>query len=194
MLMKKPTAVSLVVAGMLLISCNPFEISKPLETNAAVTEAADESVSSDPVLTEDGYQSYLDVTAIPFTEPPDGLHSYQTTEFWFNGLTWYLEIWTDAKPNADGWYDWDDQNRFYIRTYNDYSDGQFILMNERVPIGYPSVDIYDDGKWLHIIISDFRTASAKITDYSYLSEENFFSKTVVLEQYGINYMSGIDVK
>ena len=153
-----------------------------------------DSYSSDPVITPDGYQSYLDVMALPFTDPPEGLCSYRTNEFWFDGLTWYLEIWTDARPGADGWYDWDDQNRFYIRTYNDSSNEQFVLMDDMVSIGYPSVDVYDDGKWLHIIISDFRTATAKITDYSYLSEENFFSKTVILEQDGINYMTGIDVK
>ena len=152
------------------------------------------SSSSDPTVTPGGYQSYLDVMAVPFTDPPEGLCFYQSSEFWYDGLTWYLEIWTDAVPSADGWYGWDDQNRFYIRTYNDYSDEQFVLMDDMVSIGYPSVDIYDDGKWLHIIISDYRTASAKITDYSYLSEDNFFAKTVILEQYGINYMTGIDVK
>ena len=151
------------------------------------------SYSSDPVITEDGYQSYLDVIAVPVTDPPEGLNHYNSATFWFDNLEWELEIWTSARPGADGWYSWDDQNRFYIKTYNEAGD-QFVLMDDTVALGYPSVDVYDDGKWLHIIVSDFRTASAKITDYSYLSEDNFFAKTVILEQYGVNYMTGIEVR
>jgi len=151
------------------------------------------SYSSDPVITEDGYQSYLDVMAVPFSDPPEGLCFYQGSTFWFDNQEWELEIWTSATPSADGWYGWDDQNRFYIKTYNEAGD-QFVLMDDTVALGYPSVDVYDDGKWLHIIVSDFRTATAKITDYSYLSEDNFFAKTVILEQYGVNYMTGIEVR
>ena len=151
------------------------------------------SYSSDPVITEGGYQSYLDVIAVPVTDPPEGLCFYQGSTFWFDNQEWDLEIWTSATPSSDGWYGWDDQNRFYIKTYNEAGD-QFVLMDDTVALGYPSVDVYDDGKWLHIIVSDFRTATAKITDYSYLSEDNFFAKTVILEQYGVNYMTGIDVR
>lgn len=152
-----------------------------------------DTYSSDPVITDNGYQSYLDVMAVPITDAPAGLNHYQSSTFWFDNLEWELEIWTSASPGADGWYSWDDQNRFYIRTYNNSGD-QFVLMDDMVAIGYPTADVYDDGKWLHIIISDFRTATAKITDYSFLSEDNFFGKTVILEQYGINYMTGIDVR
>jgi len=151
------------------------------------------SYSSDPVITEDGYQSYLDVIAVPVTDPPEGLSHYNSATFWFDNQEWELEIWTSATPSADGWYGWDDQNRFYIKTYNEAGD-QFVLMDDMVALGYPSVDVYDDGKWLHIVVSDFRTATAKITDYSYLSEDNFFAKTVILEQYGVNYMTGIEVR
>ena len=151
------------------------------------------SYSSDPVITEDGYQSYLDVMAVPLSDPPEGLCFYQGSTFWFDNQEWDLEIWTSATPSSDGWYGWDDQNRFYIKTYNEAGD-QFVLMDDTVALGYPSVDVYDDGKWLHIIVSDFRTATAKITDYSYLSEDNFFAKTVILEQYGVNYMTGIEVR
>ena len=151
------------------------------------------SYSSDPVITEGGYQSYLDVIAVPVTDPPEGLCFYQGSTFWFDNQEWDLEIWTSATPSSDGWYGWDDQNRFYIKTYNEAGD-QFVLMDDTVALGYPSVDVYDDGKWLHIIVSDFRTATAKITDYSYLSEDNFFAKTVILEQYGVNYMTGIEVR
>jgi len=151
------------------------------------------SYSSDPVITEDGYQSYLDVIAVPVTDPPEGLCFYQGSTFWFDNQEWDLEIWTSATPSSDGWYGWDDQNRFYIKTYNEAGD-QFVLMDDMVALGYPSVDVYDDGKWLHIVVSDFRTATAKITDYSYLSEDNFFAKTVILEQYGVNYMTGIEVR
>ena len=151
------------------------------------------SYSSDPVITEDGYQSYLDVIAVPVSDPPEGLCFYQGSTFWFDNQEWDLEIWTSATPSSDGWYGWDDQNRFYIKTYNEAGD-QFVLMDDTVALGYPSVDVYDDGKWLHIIVSDFRTATAKITDYSYLSEDNFFAKTVILEQYGVNYMTGIEVR
>ena len=151
------------------------------------------SYSSDPVITEGGYQSYLDVMAVPLSDPPEGLCFYQGSTFWFDNQEWDLEIWTSATPSSDGWYGWDDQNRFYIKTYNEAGD-QFVLMDDTVALGYPSVDVYDDGKWLHIIVSDFRTATAKITDYSYLSEDNFFAKTVILEQYGVNYMTGIEVR
>ena len=151
------------------------------------------SYSSDPVITEGGYQSYLDVMAVPLSDPPEGLCFYQGSTFWFDNQEWELEIWTSATPSADGWYGWDDQNRFYIKPYNEAGD-QFVLMDDTVALGYPSVDVYDDGKWLHIIVSDFRTATAKITDYSYLSEDNFFAKTVILEQYGVNYMTGIEVR
>lgn len=151
------------------------------------------SYSFDPVITEGGYQSYLDVMAVPLSDPPEGLCFYQGSTFWFDNQEWDLEIWTSATPSSDGWYGWDDQNRFYIKTYNEAGD-QFVLMDDTVALGYPSVDVYDDGKWLHIIVSDFRTATAKITDYSYLSEDNFFAKTVILEQYGVNYMTGIEVR
>ena len=151
------------------------------------------SYSSDPVITEGGYQTYLDVMAVPLSDPPEGLCFYQGSTFWFDNQEWDLEIWTSATPSSDGWYGWDDQNRFYIKTYNEAGD-QFVLMDDTVALGYPSVDVYDDGKWLHIIVSDFRTATAKITDYSYLSEDNFFAKTVILEQYGVNYMTGIEVR
>jgi len=151
------------------------------------------SYSEDPVITEGGYQSYLDVMAVPLSDPPEGLCFYQGSTFWFDNQEWDLEIWTSATPSSDGWYGWDDQNRFYIKTYNEAGD-QFVLMDDMVALGYPSVDVYDDGKWLHIVVSDFRTATAKITDYSYLSEDNFFAKTVILEQYGVNYMTGIEVR
>ena len=167
------------------------EILVEKETQKEVDDSG--SYSEDPVITEGGYQSYLDVMAVPLSDPPEGLCFYQGSTFWFDNQEWDLEIWTSATPSSDGWYGWDDQNRFYIKTYNEAGD-QFVLMDDMVALGYPSVDVYDDGKWLHIVVSDFRSATAKVTDYSYLSEDNFFAKTVILEQYGVNYMTGIDVR
>jgi len=238
--MRNGTAVLLIAAGMLLNACNPLEISKPIETIAAVVtetvttvaEAAStdtisfetEAVAADanatkrlpggkkidalkptegkrrpgvketePATEEEVYDPGLGIVANPLSDPPEGLTFYWSTPVWFDDQEWVVEIYTSAKVSADGYYGWDDQNRFYIRVRNEAPD-QFILFDEWIQIGYPEIDVYDDGKRLHIILSDFRTASATITDYSFLPEEYYFEETRLLEETGINYIGQIDVK
>ena len=198
--MKNRTAVLLVAAGMLLNACNPLETSRPIETvAAAVTEAVTtvaEAASADTAALETEAKVYdpgLGIVANPLSDPPEELTFYWGTTFWFDDQEWSVDVYTSAEVSSDGYYGWDDQNRFYIRARNEAPD-QFVLFDEWIQLGYPEIDVYDDGKRLHIILTDFRTASAVITDYSFLPEEYYFEETRLLEESGINYIGQIDVQ
>ena len=132
------------------------------------------------------------ILAQPLTDVPEELFHYDSTCFYFGDEEWFLDIYTSAPYGSDGYYEFDDQNRFYIRAR--YNEDQFVLFDDQVQLGFPEIDVYDDGKWLHIVMTDIRTASFSITDYSFLMDDYYFTKNELVNATGINYMTRLDVK
>ena len=211
--MNKRTAVLLVLAGMMLNACNPLETSKPIETEAM---AADSATTRGPIGekhidtlkpiqekqklgklekadedTTEVYNPGLGIVAIALTDPPEELYHYDSTCFYYEDEEWFLDIYTSAMPDGE-YYAYDDQNRFYIRAR--YGEYQFNLFDDWVQLGFPEIDIIDEGKRLHIVMTDIRTASYTVTDYSFMSEDFYFEETKLIELQGSNYMGKLDVK
>ncbi|MBQ6856985.1 MAG: hypothetical protein IJO13_07760, partial [Lachnospiraceae bacterium] len=113
------------------------------------------------------------------------------TCFYYEDEEWFLDIYTSAMPDGE-YYAYDDQNRFYIRAR--YGEYQFNLFDDWVQLGFPEIDIIDEGKRLHIVMTDIRTASYTVTDYSFMSEDFYFEETKLIDLQGSNYMGKLDVK
>ena len=86
---------------------------------------------------------------------------------------------------------YDDQNRFYVRAR--YGEYQFEIFDDWVQLGFPEIDIIDEGKTLHIVMTDIRTASYTVTDYSFMEEDFYFQENTLIDLQGINYIGDLDV-
>lgn len=137
------------------------------------------------------YNPGLGIAAISLTDPPEDLYHYESTSFYFDGEEWFLDIYTSAMPDGE-YYAYDDQNRFFIRAR--YGEYQFNLFDDWVQLGFPEIDMVDDGKRLHIVMTDIRTASYTVTDFSFLSEDFYFEENTLIDVQGGNYMGSLNVK
>ncbi len=117
---------------------------------------------------------------------PEELYEYRSVSVFHKDKEWSVSIFTSAVPEADGFFAFDDSNHFRITAED--SNGQFLLFDDRVQLGIPAMDIYEDTESvLHVVIRDFRTAQYKITDYRYNDTEDVFVPVTIIDQSGINF-------
>ena len=188
--MKKRLVILLALVCALLSACSVE--SKDLTAKAPRLPIAEKLQGKlKPGKKEEVYNPGLGIVAIALTDPPEELYHYDSTCFYYEDEEWFLDIYTSAMPDGE-YYAYDDQNRFYIRAR--YGEYQFNLFDDWVQFGFPEIDIIDAGKRLHIVMTDIRTASYTVTDYSFMSEDFYFEETKLIDLQGSNYMGKLDVK
>lgn len=121
---------------------------------------------------------------------PEGMHLYKKISLDYMGKTWKVQLYASAEVDGDGELMLDDRCRFIVRVAS--AKEKYILFDEQMQSGVPSVDVFvDETDILHVVVTNRQTASYVVTDNRYQRKKKGFVTREICGYEGVNYWGGL---